>query len=171
MGSMRYTGLLTLVIIALGAPVVTAHAQAPPASDPGAGSPSGTIYQLPLDTARRDAAPAGSGGGGSDGAGGGGVSTPGSAIRSENGFGSSAVVPGQAAATGAGGSAGQRPATVEKPGRNSSRAATDGPRSSSGPAALVDSGPSPTVAIALLVAIFLVGGGIGVGATRRQRRG
>ena len=56
-------------------------------TDPSAGSPAGVIYQIPLDNARRDAAPVlhvGSQGGSGD---------P-SSIHSENGFGSSSHVPG-----------------------------------------------------------------------------
>lgn len=68
----------------------TASAQ-DPGNDPAGGSPSGTVYEIPLDRGRDDAAPrggyspstrraAGSGGG--------------SAIRSDNGFGTSSTVPG-----------------------------------------------------------------------------
>src|SRR5690349_17266241 len=60
-----------------------ARAQEPGSNDPQAGSPAGTIYQIPLDTARRDAAPRTRGGGPDP-----------SPLRSENDFGSSAVVPG-----------------------------------------------------------------------------
>ena len=56
-------------------------------NDPGAGSPSGTIYEIPLDNARSDAAPR-------DRRGTANQPSPASPIHSENGFGSSAQVPG-----------------------------------------------------------------------------
>ena len=91
-------------------------------TDPQAGSPAGVIYQIPLDTGRRDAAPvlhvgshgSGPGGGSGTGAGntgasgnstataeappGGGTPSDPSSIHSENGFGSSSAVPGVNAA-------------------------------------------------------------------------
>ncbi len=68
--------------VALGASVLLVCAQSAVAmgavavqrTDPQAGSPAGVIYQIPLDTGRRDAAPvlpAGRRGGGSSGQGGG----------------------------------------------------------------------------------------------------
>ena len=63
--------------------------------DPGPDTPAGTQYQIPVDTARQDAAPH--------------PTAPkrhnGTTLQSENGFGSSSVVPGAAAAP-------VRPATV-----------------------------------------------------------
>jgi hypothetical protein len=73
-----------------GAAAAAAQAQ-DPRNDPAAGSPAGVVYEIPLDTARRDAAPRlVRGGAGSRG------DTPASPIRSENGFGSSSQVPGAA---------------------------------------------------------------------------
>jgi hypothetical protein len=92
--------------------------QADDGVDPHASSPAGAVYEIPLETARRDAAPHkkasqqdGSGQSGQSGSGGAGGGTPGggasggggvlpqnSAIKSENGFGSSSHVPGLAAA-------------------------------------------------------------------------
>jgi len=86
-------------------------------SDPEADSPSGVVYELPFDRARRDAAPRrgerngrrrggadrdggrgdGGAGGQTDGGSGGGGPAPGrepTSIRSENNFGSSSQVPG-----------------------------------------------------------------------------
>jgi hypothetical protein len=79
-------------------------------TDPAAGSPAGTIYQLPLDNARLDAAPpqtahespAQAAPGSSGGTTGPSSRAPTSALRSENGFGSSGTVPGTSGATGAG---------------------------------------------------------------------
>lgn len=62
---------------------------------PEAGSPSGTVYEIPAQQGRNEAAPRSPGGGAvATGAGG-------SPIRSENGFGTSGVVPGAPAGTGA----------------------------------------------------------------------
>ena len=109
---------LTTLVVALVPSASPAVAQS---GDPSAGSPSGVIYEIPLDNARLDAAPrrrggsdGGSGGGGSGGGGSGGGGSGGggsgdsqgtagagqggtvSPIRSENGFGSSSTVPGAA---------------------------------------------------------------------------
>jgi hypothetical protein len=77
------------------------------ATDPDADSPSGVIYEIPLESARDDAAPRGDGSGGTQ-AGKGESGTPASSvpaegqdpessIHSENGFGSSSEVPGASA--------------------------------------------------------------------------
>ena len=95
---------LTTLLVALVPAASPAVAQT---GDPAAGSPSGVIYEIPLDNARLDAAPRrrGGNGGGSGGDGSGdGQGTAGSEsqggtvspIRSENGFGSSSTVPGAA---------------------------------------------------------------------------
>ena len=98
---MRLAIKLLAAAVALAAAPTVAHAQAP-TNDPEAGSPSGTIYEIPLDDGRKDAAPTGTGGGGADGAEGGAASgggaTGGSTIHSENDFGSSSTVPGAEAA-------------------------------------------------------------------------
>jgi hypothetical protein len=80
--------LFLAAVLALAALPAAAQAQDPGANDPEAGSPSGAIYEIPLDTARGDAAPR-SGDGGADPAAG-----SDSPLRSENGFGSSSEVPG-----------------------------------------------------------------------------
>jgi hypothetical protein len=63
-------------------------------NDPEAGSPSGTIYEIPLDDARKDAAPRH--GGSHGGTASGGSASP---IHSDNGFGSSSTVPGTSGTT------------------------------------------------------------------------
>src|SRR4051794_13455906 len=112
-----------LFAVALAAALALPRSAPAQTGDPAEGSPSGVIYEIPLDNARHDAAPsgrrhgrgsgqgaggAGAGGGGagrSGGAGGaGGAGRAGGAaggaggtvspIRSENGFGSSSAVPG-----------------------------------------------------------------------------
>ena len=89
-------------------------------TDPEAGSPAGVIYEIPIDTARLDAAPRGRGGDAGRGRG----SRPGtdrglrSPIRSENNFGTSSQIPGaegssgdgEGAASGSGGGADGTPA-------------------------------------------------------------
>jgi hypothetical protein len=83
-------GTLGALALMLGAQSAAAAANHAVQTDPSAGSPAGVIYQIPLDNARRDAAPVlhvGSHGG---------PGSPGdpSSIHSENGFGSASSVPG-----------------------------------------------------------------------------
>jgi hypothetical protein len=74
--------------------LLPAGARAQSSSDPEATSPSGTIYEIPLDQARQQAAPRRSpSGGGGSGSGAQG-SQDSSTYRSENNFGSSNEVPG-----------------------------------------------------------------------------
>lgn len=75
---------ILLSSLATGPPAL---AQEAPSSDPGADSAPGAVYQLPLESGRDDAAPAGTRRG---------DRAPGrrSAIRSEKGFASSTRVPG-----------------------------------------------------------------------------
>ena len=70
--------------------------------DPQASSPAGAVYEIPLQTARDFGSPGGAGGAGGGaatggGSGGGAVLPVGSAIKSENGYGSSSQVPGLSA--------------------------------------------------------------------------
>jgi hypothetical protein len=91
---MRNFGIaLATLALTLGAPAA-ALAQDPGANDPSAGTPAGTIYQIPLDTARHDAAPRPKGGSSTSGGG--------SPLRSENDFGSSSQVPGAGSGSGSG---------------------------------------------------------------------
>lgn len=133
--------------------------------DPDAGTPAGAIYQLPLDQARVDAAPrrtaarpsrTGDGDSGASGAGGSQTRitpTPASALRSENGFGSSSVVPGTGATGSATGSdAGS--ATGSDAGANSVTG-------SSRPDTKASSSPSMTrvyLLLALVLAVGIAGG-------------
>jgi hypothetical protein len=193
-----------VVVAGLPSPVSAQQAQR---TDPDASSPAGVIYEIPFDSARKDAAPksargsgsnasgnsgssqgsssgaagaAGSGGGGSDGTGGSGGSGTGGAqgagadangggggagggsssasadasnpnvgtsIHSENGFGSSSQVPGVAGATVQG----------------------DGPPSSALRAATAATDASPAGTYGLLAVVTLVGGWIGVAASRGLR--
>jgi hypothetical protein len=76
---MRRALALALTTGILAALPGAAHAQGP-STDPEIGSPSESVYGIPLEEARRDAAPRG---------------VPGSAIRTENTGGSSSRVPGR----------------------------------------------------------------------------
>jgi hypothetical protein len=113
---LRRSSAIAAILAILALPVaVRADSQV----DPHASSPAGAVYEIPLETARREGSPhrkssgsdsqqqsnqsqgSGSGGGGGStggggGAGGGGVLPQGSAVKSENGFGSSSKVPGLA---------------------------------------------------------------------------
>jgi hypothetical protein len=100
--------LSSLLLLAASLHAPTAYSAA---GDPPSGSPAGSVYQLPLEQGRSDAAPKGSGGTGAGGGGESGGSAGGAAepsesdslYRTENNFGSSSHVPG-VAGTGGGGS-------------------------------------------------------------------
>src|SRR6516165_3322551 len=87
---------LATVALPIGFQASTAGASTHVQTDPRANSPAGVIYQIPLDSARNSAAPVfksvGSHGGGGYGVTG--AAGDPSSIHSENGFGSSAQVPG-----------------------------------------------------------------------------
>ncbi|MET0304756.1 MAG: hypothetical protein ABW196_00830 [Solirubrobacterales bacterium] len=148
--------------------------------DPPSGSPAGSVYQLPLEQGRSDAAPKGGGGTTADPGGGGaaGTNTEGSEnatdageadslYRSENDFGSSSQVPGVAASgpSAAGGKAG-----------GSGGAAGAGEAGAAVAAGAVaaqssDNGnTSVTAGVVLLGAIALVAVGVGIAARRFSRR-
>jgi hypothetical protein len=190
---MRAVSLSSLVSVVLMAIPAGASAQSAP-SDPEADSPSGVVYELPVDRARKDAAPkrrssqdgggsesgggspgGGSGGDGSSGGSGGEGAAAGESelsIRSENNFGTSSNVPG---ADGAGGARrGQR--------RDRGAADVPGEEDAGGPiedlgqlapssAASASEGPSDGVVFLLLGALVAVGTGIGVVVGRRAMRG
>lgn len=150
--------------------------------DPEAGSPSGSVYELPLDSARSDAAPGGGGttapapaspdsgaGGGSTAEGEGGEGGEGTSYyRSENNFGSSSEVPGTAKADngpsgdgggggGAGGGSGGGAASSDLTAQNTS--------------APVDTGNTSVAGtLALLAAIAALAAGLGALAMRRRSR-
>ena len=105
--------------IAIAYPASPALAQDPEVhTDPDRGSPAGTLYEIPLERGRGDAAPL-SGGAGTPSAPP--AVAPASPIRSENGFGSSSQVPGtspgeggaSASGTSGGGSGGDGAAAGE----------------------------------------------------------
>jgi hypothetical protein len=117
-------------------------------TDPSAGSPAGTVYELPVDKGRTDAAPGrkGDGGGGGDESG---TADGGSLYRSENNFGTSARVPGA-------------PPKLRPPADDDDieqAAVSSEPASDQG-------GPSESGAVALLG--LLAAGGIGIGFLSRR---
>jgi hypothetical protein len=173
--------VLALLIAAFG----SAPAVAQTKTDPDADSPAAAQYQLPLDAARKDAAPrpsggskskrgaAATGGDSGDGSGGGtppanGNSTSPSTLRSENGFGSSSKVPGVADAvkggtgsrssTNSAGSKTAAGATALNPSTNLTRNQTNG--------------PSGTRVYLLLVLGLLIAGAVAaagrIGTSRRR---
>jgi hypothetical protein len=134
-------------------------------SDPEADTPSGTVYQLPLDDARRDAAP-----GDGDSSGRDGTADPESSagtdspIRSENYFGSSSSVPGvRDSSNSSGGRA--RDGDAKTNGE-----AASGTKSVLAPASSqVEPGPSQSLVISLAGLTVLVGAGLGVAVARSRR--
>jgi hypothetical protein len=101
---LRHAAGVAVVLMAIAPGAAAAQS-----NDPPQGSPSAKVYEIPLDDARRDAAPSDGGRGGAVG-----TAPPGrtqsstardtganpSPIRSENNFGSSSTVPGTAPAAG-----------------------------------------------------------------------
>ncbi len=173
--------LLPLAVLVLIPGVALAQTNQLP-SDPDADSPSGTVYEIPLEKARKDAAPKPSGGGSGDPAQDGGTGpapTPDasaesgvagreSLYRSENNFGSSSQIPGvddrrkrarSAPSDGSGRSGDDTSATSRE------RAIADVGVTSQARA----SGPSNAVVIPLLVLLLVIGAIVGVAASRRRR--
>jgi hypothetical protein len=135
---------------------------------PEADSPAGVVYEIPLEQARRDAAPIGAP-----------KEPPGdgrSEIRSENGFGSSSDVPGQQAGSPAAGDSDERRANPDS-GAGKARRAPDGELGDAGPldevarhASASAEGPSEEIVIPLLTLLVAVGSIIGVIAGRARLR-
>lgn len=137
--------LASLVVLALLGP--TAGAAQGQSTDPSPGSPAGTIYRLPVDNGRIDAAPRGDGGAG----------LPASTFRSENNFGTSSSVPGDPRSKGGGGGGG------EKGGDDGSGLALS--------SAEVDTGDTSAPVAFLLLAVFVaVGALLGFSGVRSARR-
>jgi hypothetical protein len=179
----RLSGLAAFLLISLLAHAGAAYGASTPSSpsDPSAGSPAGSVYQLPFEEGRSDGAPKGTGGtsaGGGPGGGGngGGPGTGASATgepstyRSENNFGSSSEVPGvddgngsqgQGGGSGQGSGGGSGSGQGSGSGSGSGTGSGSGSESQLGAAELSDSGnTSPAANIGLLVLILLVAGGV-----------
>ncbi|MCW3064001.1 MAG: hypothetical protein JWN32_1173 [Solirubrobacterales bacterium] len=186
----RQVAVVCTVGLLAWAPAALAAGQRPPQpTDPKATSPAGTIYAIPLDSARSDAAPhrrsgVGAAGGSSGSNGGGSASSGGTGQGGGSGSASSGS---SSTGSGSGGSSG---------GASSSAASTSG--ASKDPGSLIHSengfgsssqvpglgagaasaatvalstggGGAPTGAIALLGVVLLVGGYAGVFASRRTK--
>jgi cobalamin biosynthesis Mg chelatase CobN len=162
----RVGSLVGLVCVAALMPA-TAHGQDPGANDPDADSPSGAIYEIPLDSARKDAAPRPS----PDEA----APDP-SSLHSENGFGSSSTVPGvdERAKRDRGGHGREGRLDGSRSG-DASRGedqAADGRRitgSERRPASQASVGPSSSRSFLLVALAVLVAVGLGVAARRAAR--
>lgn len=153
-------------------------------SDPPLGSPSGAVYQLPLEQSRSDAAPK-SGGTSAGGAADQENGTT-SLYRSENNFGSSSQVPGLPSSGSGGGPGGGAGGTGAVPGGAVTGGGAAGGSGSGGGAApgaalgattlagaaeLTDSGnASVPGSIALLIAIGVFAAAIGVFSSRAVQR-
>jgi hypothetical protein len=144
-------------------------------NDPGSGSPSGTIYEIPLDSARADAAPRDSpGSSGTAGASATQATSPSSSIHSENGFGSSTQVPGAPAGSGTGAA---KATTADARARRGASATGQGAKRLAAPngEALIRpaaraAAPSSTRAYVLLVLAAGVAVGLGAAARLAARR-
>jgi hypothetical protein len=161
--------------------------------DPEAGSPSGGVYEVPLDAARDDAAPGsggttapgpggggqgsgGSGDGGSEEGAGGGGETESSNYRSENNFGSSSEVPGVSdvrvgageerapAATAAGGGDGSAGGEGGGAGSSTDAEPLSAPAEDTGNTSVAGS-------LALLATIGVLAAALGIFLSRRRRLG
>lgn len=165
----------------MAAAPAASFAQALP-SDPEADSPSGVVYELPVDRARQDAAPRGGSPAGKgetgDGGGGGGTSsgaapessgavsgTTAGSIRSENNFGTSSKVPGAPSKRRGSGDRSRGNETSGAVPPSLEDFASVAPTSSA-----TTDGPSDGVVFPLLAALLALGAGIGVVAGRRSLR-
>jgi len=160
-----------------------AQGSAAPASDPEAGSPSGTVYQLPLDRGRKDAAPRNRsrrqgarrpGDATGRNTAGGGTDSP---IRSENNFGSSSQVPGvdddradAGGATGGSGDGGDGRTAGESPsGEDGTNTAPSAAAIGVDPTARSSDGPSWGLIVPLIGILLLLGITAGTLAGRARR--
>jgi hypothetical protein len=152
-----------------------APAQDPAANDPDASSPPGQVYRLPLDDARGDAAPRSRSSRPAP--------KPKSALRSENGFGSSARVPGVEESRDDAGGSEPRPKPEPKRGDGEdddaggelraqrpppAAALPAEPQRAQRPAA-AEGEPSGVRVVLLLVLALVIGAAVGL-ATRAARR-
>ena len=140
---LKATTTALVALLLLPQPALAANA---PRTDPEAGSPSEAIYGIPLEEARREAAP---------------DASDGSAIRSDNGVGSSARVPGLEVARGVAraGPKGERP-----------RRALERRSRAPAPATVPRAGvPSEASTMLLLVLTIVIAVGAGMVAGRRTR--
>jgi hypothetical protein len=131
--------------------------------DPNPGSPPRAVYELPLDIARKDAAPRPKGSGKES-------DSSSSGFRSENNFGSSAIVPGDPRGGGGGGvAAGAAGAGAAGAGAAGGGAAGGDDSGLAPAAASLDTGdPSESRAFLLLGLILVVGVLLGLPSARSR---
>ena len=179
----RSLAIATAIITGLTVPVVVL---ADSHVDPQASSPAGAVYEIPLQTARDVGSPGGGGGAATGGgSGGGGVLPTGSAIKSENGYGSSSQVPGLTALAAKQATHSAKAAKAAKASAAGSGAATASAAAASGKAAqaeaatastpridakrAADEAPSLTGTYGLVILIVLGGAAAGVAASLAAR--
>jgi hypothetical protein len=144
------------------------------ATDPDADSPSGVIYEIPLESARDDAAPRGGGSGGTQ-AGNGDGGTPASSvpaegldessIHSENGFGSSSDVPG---ASEAGAKQGSADGKADAGDGSGTTAAGTGDATGGDAIKTANVSSPPSTGRAVLLIVLAVAAAAGLGFAGRQ---
>jgi hypothetical protein len=137
-------------------------------SDPEADSPSGVVYELPVERARQDAAPRDGTPQSKDGGGGAPNGTTNTSIRSENNFGTSSEVPG-AAPNGGRGSGAERGGEGAQ--KDAGRSVGDVARSTARTTAASTEGPSDGVVFPLVAVLLAVGVAIGMVGGRRSQGG
>jgi hypothetical protein len=157
--------LLIAVSVAASVLIPMAAGAGPASAAAQASSPSGSVYQIPLESARSDAAPehsSGTSGGKSSNAQ---ASDPDGPYRSENNFGSSSEVPG--AKSGAGGS---------KKGDQGSKAPAGDTAVEKGLKPIASSGgaeepsaPGTVVLLLVVAAVALLSAVLAIRARRRAR--
>ena len=161
--------VVRVLAVLLAVPAIAPAGAAAQGNDPSANSPSGTIYEIPLDSARNDAAPRPSD---AEAAQAGQPADQSSIHSTDNGFGSSAVVPG-APASSSGSSAAKRAARKRSASKQkspiSAPAATTNGETLIHPAAQA-SAPSSTRAYVLLALAAGVALALGAGARLAARR-
>jgi hypothetical protein len=165
MRSCRIVVAAAAALVVLWVPA-SALAQEPRATDPTPGSPSGTIYHLPVDTGRSDAAPHPVGKNGSTGGNTtspDGEGTPGALYRSNNNFGTSSQVPGATS----GGAAGKNGSESTATGGGSGGSDTTGADQPVSVAGAADTGEvSEPLTFGLLAGIIAAGAVLGLGLRR-----
>lgn len=198
----RSGGILVAVVVLLVAGPIPALAKGPPPiySDPQANSPAGTIYAIPLDSARQDAAPHGHAGSGAAGAGharsaaggvagygtsgGGGSGSGGVGGGTGGGAGATGAAPGNASGSSTGSNRAATPATLIPGGQpgslvhssngfgsSSAVPGLNAPASAGYKAIAGSPSDAPVLAIVLSFVVILLGAFTGSRAWRVARAG
>ncbi len=139
--------------------LATGLASAQVSTDPPPGSPPGRVYELPVDTGRKDAAPRG---------GESGSNSSGSNFRSENNFGTSASVPGAPGGGSSGSGGGDGGSGSGGSGGSGDQEGSDNVSGLEKAATLDTGNPSAGGGYALLIVVALGGVLLGVAAARTR---